>query len=324
MYKRELDDKIAKNMFPKSLMLCGDFRYHIQTYSNQIGAHLASADETLCFYFDDYDYEAAKAHIMQPSLFGNTTLLVIKSDKNLPKNELSTLIEICFKNANSYFLYEYYGDDFKSQSHHFLAAKKADFVRFFTPTPAESIMILKSEASKLGLKISQNALQHLLFALDGEVELALPELTKFSILDREIESKEIDEIVHPLAKIKLERFIAQLLGKKDITQTLMRLQESAEDEILILAAVQGFVAQLFMFYAYIKLNGTIDSREILGYKLPPAIEKERAELSIRFGEKTYLQMLKTLAEGELLLKSATHADKSALLYSTLIKLQSLL
>ena len=63
--------------------------------------------------------------------------------------------------------------------------------------------------------------------------------------------------------------------------------------------------------------------DILGYKLPHFIEKERSQLSLKFKQENYEKAINLLLETELLLKSSK-VDKNSILISTLISLQTLL
>ena len=90
----------------------------------------------------------------------------------------------------------------------------------------------------------------------------------------------------------------------------------------ILLGFQNFLRQLFLFSSYIRLHGQIDSKEILGYKLPPKIEAQRVQLAIKI--KAYPQIFLELQECEYQLKTAQSIDKETLLFSCLIKIQGYL
>lgn len=325
MYKKALDELLNKGYNLKSILLYGEEPFYIKEYSNKI-AQLLSPDKEnrLVYYFDEYSFEGAKNYLSQSSLFGDTNLLIIKHEKLLPKNELDTLVDICNKNENSFFIFELYSNDAKKVEKSFDKKKRAQSVRFFKATLYEAQAILSAFAQKKGIDIDNYSLNHLLLWLDINIELALKELEKLSINKEKIGSKEIDELVYPLNTINLEKFYIDLLNKKPILKILKKLEEEEINEIRVILGLENFLQQLFMFHSYIKLNGRFDSREVLGYKLPPQIEKERVQLAIKLKEQNFLDIFKALQDSELVLKSVSNIEKKSYLFSTLIKIQALL
>jgi DNA polymerase-3 subunit delta len=97
-----------------------------------------------------------------------------------------------------------------------------------------------------------------------------------------------------------------------------------EDELSLLRSTQYFMNQIFLFHAYIKLHGHVDSLAILGYKLPKQIEEQKAQLALRVKSTSILKIYEHLLESELLIKEASTTQKEVLIYSMLIKLQSYL
>ena len=182
--------------------------------------------------------------------------------------------------------------------------------------------MLLQEAQRLGVQLDSYAATHLIESQNGDMGLAINELSKLQILGRPVSAKDIDALVYGVGEVKIDQFINHLLAKKDFKKELLRILESGEDEIRIITAISSFVTQLYLFYANIKIHGIADSRAILGYKLPQKIEQERAQQSIRFKQHQYDAMLNLLLENELKMKSSGGMDKNALLLATLIKLQS--
>lgn len=324
MYKKALDE-LLKNYSLKSILLYGEEPYYIETYSNKIADSLLPQRENrLIFYYDEYDYESAKTYLSESSLFGDKNLLIIKHEKALPKKELNSLIDICSKNQNSYFIYELYSRDAKNIQTSFSKKKGADFVRFFKPPLYEAAKILKNEADKMKIKIDNYAINQLLLFLDMDIKMAVKELEKISIGKDRVSIEDIDELIYPLNTLNLEKFYIDLLNKKPILPILKQIEEEELNEIRIILGLENFIRQIFMFHSYIKINGSFDSKEILGYKLPPTIEKERVALAIKLKEKNFLDIFKNLQESELKLKTDSNIEKKSFLFSTLIKIQALL
>ncbi len=322
MKRQELDAKINNGALPNAMMFFGDSHFLIDRYARQL-SRIEDAN-VLTFYHDEYDFNAAKAHLSQGSLFGDRNVLVIKNEKKVPKKELDLLIEFCKKNPDNIFVYAYYGSDFKTSNKAFTPKAGGDSVRLFNPFFNEAKNIILQEAQALGIRMDHNTAAHLLLAQNNDLGLACNELEKLRILDHPVTSTDVDNLVFGLAEVKLDQLIGNLLQKKEFRSDLQRILESGEDEIRILTAISGFVTQLYLFYAYIKMHGVPNSAEVLGYKLPAYIEKERAQLAIRFKQHTYTELINLLLDAELTMKSSGSVDKHAILLSTLIRLQSIL
>ena len=322
MKRPDLDKAIQSGTLPNAMMFYGDSHFLIDRYIKIVG-NIPDAN-VLSFYHDAYDFGSAKSHISQGSLFGGRNVLIVKNEKKLPKKDLDILLELCRKNPDNLFLYGYYGSDFKTSDKAFDKKSGGAAVRLFTPFFGESKSILMQEAAALGLQLDQNAAFHLLETQNNDLALACNELEKLRILNKPIGVKEIDDLVYGMAEVKVDQFINKLLEKKDFRKDLQQLLESGEDEIRILTALSGFVTQLYLFYAYIKIHGAANSAEILGYRLPGYVEKERTQLCIRFKQPAYTAILNLLLDAELTMKSTGAVDKNAILVATLLRLQTML
>ena len=325
MYKREFDQLLASGTLPKSLMLYGDNDYYLDAYAEAFIDKTGAREGMLKLYYDEYDYQAAKNHLGQSSLFGDMNLLVVRSDKKIPKKELTHLIELAAKNDNNFFLYLYTGSDFKTLTPAFSKKMAAEHVRFFPANLKEGAAILQEKARRLGLQIDRYALEHLLMALNLNLALAANELEKLAILQGPVGAKEIDEHVFSLAPMAMDDFLLSLFSRRPIPEVVAKLHQLGEDEYAVLRAVEYFTAQLFLFHAYIKLHGAPDSAAILGYRLPKQLEQQRAQLAIKIPLPLFEKILDTLAEGELAMKApAASGQKETLLLAILIKIKSYL
>ncbi len=319
MYKAEFDKILERGVKERNFILFGESAFFIDRYCAQL-SDIEDANK-LTFYFDEYDFASAKTHLGQASLFGGTNLLVIKSEKKIPKKELETLFELCNKGDNR-FVYAYYGSDHKSYNNAF---KKLGVltVRFFTPKHNEAISILMQEANKNGLQIDNYTLNHLLSLHNGKVELALSELEKLALLAQgPIGNKDIDALVYGMGEVDLQTFIKEFWQKKDFLPNLERLLESGEDEIRIVTALNTFLHELYLFNIYIRINGHADAKAILGYNPPQFVINEKAQMAMKIKPKTYYVLTKKLLDAELKMKSANN-DKRAILYATLLEISKL-
>ncbi|WP_457598690.1 DNA polymerase III subunit delta [Hydrogenimonas sp.] len=325
MYKREFDQLLRSGPLPKSLMLYGDNDYYIDEAVEKITGLLDAGESMLKLYYDEYDFSRAKTHLGQSSLFGDLNLLLIRSDRKIPKKELTHLVELAARNENSYFLYIYAGSDFKSMTTLFSPKQRAQHVRFFPSNLNEAAALLQKKAQQLGIEIDRYAVEHLLNALGLNLSMAVNELNKLALLSGPIGTKEIDEHIFSLVPVAMESFLVSLFSKRPLADLLRQVQHLSEDEFAVLRSIQYFATQLFLFHAHIKLHGSADSSAVLGYRLPKPIEQQRAQLAARISPEGFEKIFDALAEGELAIKTAgASSQKETLLLSTLIKIKSFL
>jgi len=325
MYQKEFDQRLSRT-FPKAVLLYGANDYLIDHYIDLYKTTLDAKESLLTLYYDEWDFDQAKNYLSQTSLFGGTNLLIVRSDKKIPKKELDLLVILANKNADNYFIYGY--DESKTSAKtltsSFTDKKGGVAVRFFEPNIRDGIPILQQKAQKIQLDIDHYALQHLMLLLNNNLALCSNELDKLAILGIKISSKDIDKLVYSTAPLATEQLLIRLFNKEDITETITKLLDLGEDEASLLRSTQYFVNQIFLFHAYIKLNGHVDSAAILGYKLPKQIEDQKAQLALRVRSASLLKIFEHLLESEISMKKAPATQKEVLLYSMLIKIQSYL
>jgi DNA polymerase-3 subunit delta len=325
MYQREFEN-ILRRTPPRAMLFYGENPYLIRSYLQHYINSTNASDSLLTLYFEEYSFERAKTYLSQSSLFGGTNLLIIKRDKKIPKKELDILIKLVVKSPDNFLLFEYKGtaNNAKSLQSSFSPKKGANWLRLFEPNVRESIAILQRKAKYIGLNIDHHALQHLMLLLNNNLTLCANELNKLGILKGKVDSKEIDRLVYSTAPLATEELIINLFEKKPIVATLSKLLELNEDEFSILRSTQFFINQIFLFHSYIQLHGTIDSRAILGYKLPKQIEQQKERLARQLKSDTLLKIFEHLLEVELEIKKSASPMRELLLYGAFIKIQSFL
>jgi len=326
VYKNDFDKRL-KQAYPKAVLFYGIDDYSIDQYIELYKTTLDAKDSMLTLYYDEWDFAQAKNYLSQTSLFGGSNLLIVKNDKKIPKKELDQLIVLANKNSDNYFLYVH--DESKtpakSLTSSFTDKKGGVWVRFFEPNIRDGMAILQQKAMKIGLDIDHYALQHLMLLLNNNLGLCANELNKLAILGIKITSKDIDKLVYSTAPLATEQLLIDLFNnKKDINSTITKLLDLGEDVNDILRSTQYFLNQIFLFHAYIKLNGHVDSAAILGYKLPKQIEDQKATLALKVKSTSLLKIFEHLLEAEITIKKAKNTQKEGLLYSMLIKIQSYL
>ncbi|MCF6243469.1 MAG: DNA polymerase III subunit delta [Sulfurovum sp.] len=325
MYQREFDQRIKQGL-PKAVLLYGENDYLIDHYIALYVGKLDAKESMLSLYHDEWNFEQAKNFLSQTSLFGGTNLVVVKHEKKIPKKELDVLVALANKNSDNYFIYAYAGaaKDAKSMQAAFTDKKGGVWVRFFEPNIRDGIAVLQQKSLKINLDIDHYALQHLMLVLNNNLALCANELDKLAILGTKITGKDIDRLVYSTAPLATEQLLINLFNKKPITDTITKLLEIGEDEASLLRSTQYFVNQIFLFHAYIKLNGHVDSAAILGYKLPKQIEEQKAQLALKVKSASLLKIYEHLLQSELAIKKAPNTQKEVLIYSMLIKLQGYL
>jgi DNA polymerase-3 subunit delta len=319
MYKNELDNHIKNHSVSNNFVFFGESSFLIDMYTKM----LTSIEESsvLSFYYDEYDFNSAKAHLSQGSLFGDRNVLIIKSEKKVNKKDLDILINLCEKNLDNIFVYAYYGSDHKTYAKAF-TKKTTMSVRFFHPKDFEAQNIVAQVAQEQNVNIDKYSISHLLQIHHGDVALASNEIEKFRVYDRAITTKDIDNLVFGLAEVNLDDLIKKIINKKDFKEDLNTTLEHGEDEIRIITAITAYVTQLYMFNIYIRVNGAPNALEILGYPAPKFVVEQKAALALKFKPTTYYKLHELLLNSELKMKKS-NVDKEAILLSTLIRLQTI-
>jgi len=322
MYQREFDQKF-RNTFPKAVLFYGDNDYLLDFYIEKYIKYTNAKESILSLYHEEWNFEQAKAFLAQSSLFGGTNLVLVKRDKKIPKKELDILVALANKIPDNYFVYAYSGTakDAKSMQSAFTDKKGGVWLRFFEPNIRDGMSILQQKAQAIRLDIDHYALQHLMLILNNNLALCANELDKLAILGTKITGKDIDRLVYATAPLATEQLLIELFNKKPIVSTITKLLALGEDELSLLRSTQYFVNEIFLFHAYIKLHGHVDSSAILGYKLPKQIEAQKAQLALRIKSASLLKIYEHLLESELIIKKAGNTQKEGLVYSMLIKLQ---
>lgn len=321
MYKREFDKHISNNKLSSAIMLFGESSFLIDRYI-KILSNMKLDALKLTIYYDDYVFSEALSHLTQGSLFNNSNILIIKTEKKIPKLELDKLVRAISLNPSNFFIYAYYGKDYKTSDKAFQLKAGGMSVRFFSPNYNESIAILQDSARLLQLNINKHALSHLLEIHNNNLEFTSQELDKLALYDKEIDIELIDNLVYGLSHVKMDKFLEDVLLKHEILDNLHHIVQSGEDEISIITALTSFVTQLYLFNLYIRINGAPDSKAILGYNIPSFVLQNKAALSLKFKPTQYFEMLDILLHAQLLIKLG-HGDKQALLFSVILKFQKI-
>jgi len=325
MYQRDFEARLKQGL-PKAVLFYGENDYMCEHYIERYKSELDAREDALTLYFDEYDFERAKGYLAQSSLFGGTNLLIVKTDKKIPKKELETLVSLTRANDDNYLVYHYTGapTQAKSLQNAFSDKTGGVWVRFFEPNVRESMAVLEQKARALGIDIDRYALQHLLLVLNNDLSLAVNELYKLAVLDGKVTAKEIDRLVYSTAPLGIETLWGELFDKKPVAPIIEKLLEFGEDEFSIVRALQYFINDIFLINAYIKLHGQPDFRAIFGYAPPKQVQERKQMLALKVDSGALLRLYETVLAYELMLKKAPATQREGLLYGLLVHVQSLL
>ncbi|XPV69025.1 MAG: DNA polymerase III subunit delta [Halarcobacter sp.] len=325
MYKNEFDNAIASNKLFNAYMFYGQSNFLIDFYSNKIANMLGSPDEIEKLYFDDYNFKYAKDKLLQSSLFTSNNILLIKLEKKLPKDEVTTLIQACTTNPDSKVIFACMGDtDFKTMGGYFTQKLNAVSVRMFAPFQNEAIRLLENEAKKLGILFDISALNHLYFMHRQDLSLCMNDLKKLAILDEKISSDSINKHCFGIGAVNFEDFLHNLMAAQDISEDLQMLLEEGMNEIYLLNQISSFVQQLFMISSYARVYGSANAKDILGFIPPKNIWEKKSRLAINIKPEHFLEILDYLLKIELELKSSKIPDSNLYLQACLRKISVLI
>jgi len=323
MYKGQFLN-IIKRELPQAVLLFGDSSFEIREVIDFfIKATKVPNSGIFKYYFDEYNFNSIRDKLSQASLFGDINFILIKRDKRVAKGEIDKLIDLTLKSDSNYLIFHFLGSfsEIKPLLKSFNIDNRAVWVRFFKPSLDEMVYRLKIKSKDLNVTISNKNLMELIRLLEGDLDLALKELEKLAILDREVNLRDIEYLVYSTTPIVIDNFLVKLFNRENITLELRRLLEFGEDEFSILRFTQNFIYQLILFKLYINIYGRVDSRDILGYKLPLDIERRRVKISSNLNFKTLSKLSELLIDMEIRLKNSSTISRETLLLTGFIELQ---
>lgn len=300
MYKRELDSKLASNAEIRAILLYGEDSFLVGYYGEKIAQEILKKDcEKNSFYFSEFDFDSAMACFSQGSLFGGESLVWIKADKKIPKKQLDLLIAALEKNGSGYLILEFYQAENKSAAEYSLDCKAlaGSFkgkniyeVRFFSLSAGEAFGILREYANGFELKISDFSLRKILEQQNYDLGLSVAELRKYTIFDSEINAENIENLGYSLGSVDYEEILELIFDRKPYNNLLEKFLEQGFEEIPLIAEIQKYFFQLFLFSSHIKLYGNATSEEVLGYKLPVNLLEKKKRRAIQMGQEKFLKI----------------------------------
>ena len=295
---------------PNFFLFYGD-EFYLEFYYKKVLNQIKDT-EILKFYYDEFDFDSAKNHLAQNSLFGDKNSLMIKTDK-FPSN-IDKLVEIT---KDNYFYLFFYGDSKKAKTKPF----KNNFVRFFKPDLRELILISNEYMESKNIKnINLDNLKYLISKVD--YRFLLSEIEKLALID-DINYKVIDQLVFKYNETSFDEVFDDLFLNKEYLKKLEYLLFQGNEEIAILLSFVRYIRILYMFSLHIKNIGYENvSRDVLGYQIPKNLEELRKKIAFSIKEDKFLEFFEILLNSELEIKSSK--DKIAVLFKTFIQIKNLI
>ncbi|HEG6004720.1 DNA polymerase III subunit delta [Campylobacter jejuni] len=319
MYRKELQTLLSKDSIPNFFFLYGADNFQSELYAEFIKEKY-KPDETLKLFFEEYNFTRASDFLSAGSLFSEKKLLEIKTSKKIAIKDLKILVELCKNNADNFFLLEFYDESSKQSDIEKIFSPH--FVRFFKANGAkEGVELLSIKAKQLGVEITQNALFTLFTSFDENLYLAASELNKFSGL--RVDEKTIEQYCYSLNTGSFESFFDKILKKQDFKSELEKILDNFNEIALINSLYNSFY-RLFKIALYVKVNGKIDFKELLGYTPPPQVGQNLSSQAFSLKIEQYKEIFTLLLKSEYELKTNSKLVKKEFLISNLLKLARIL
>ncbi|HBK6300827.1 TPA: DNA polymerase III subunit delta, partial [Campylobacter jejuni] len=315
MYRKELQTLLSKDSIPNFFFLYGADNFQSELYAEFIKEKY-KPDETLKLFFEEYNFARASDFLSAGSLFSEKKLLEIKTSKKIAIKDLKILVELCKNNADNFFLLEFYDESSKQSDIEKIFSPH--FVRFFKANGAkEGVELLSIKAKQLEVEITQNALFTLFTSFDENLYLAASELNKFSGL--RVDEKTIEQYCYSLNTGSFESFFDKILKKQDFKSELEKILDNFNEIALINSLYNSFY-RLFKIALYVKVNGKIDFKELLGYTPPPQVGQNLSSQAFSLKIEQYKEIFTLLLKSEYELKINSKLVKKEFLISNLLKL----
>lgn len=323
MYKREFDSLIASKKAPNFFLIRGNDEFLNAFCAKQL-LNLWNSDNVLEQYFEEYNFNEAMS-FLEPSLFGDKNIIYIKNDKTTSTKEIKEIIEKCKKDENNYVLYEIY-ECGNRLNNDFLKAFGTNFLRVFKPNSQNEALQILTQISQI-LKLFPNSLALLeIYKIHNEnLSLCVAELKKFKSLNLELNLENVKENVSGLSEVSFEDLFEKIINLKDLRDDFfIYTQSGSYNESELIGYFYSSIFRIFSIHTFIKINGKIDFRQVLGYLPPIQIQNNLKTLALQFSTEKFKEMFISLNKTEYSLKTKTNINKTYLLLSGLLEFQRIL
>ncbi|MGL2379852.1 DNA polymerase III subunit delta [Helicobacter pylori] len=305
MYRKDLDHYLKQHL-PKAVFLYGEFDFFIHYYIQTISAlfKLSNPDiETSLFYASDYEKSQIATLLEQDSLFGGSSLVILKLDfalhKKFKENDINLFLKALERPSHNRLIiglynaksdttkYKYTSDAIVKFFQKSPLKDEAICTRFFIPKTWESLKFLQERANFLHLDISGHLLNALFEINNEDLSVSFNDLDKLAILNTPITLEDIQELSSNAGDMDLQKLILGLFLKKSVLDIYDYLLKEGKKDADILRGLERYFYQLFLFFAHIKTTGLMDAKEVLGYAPPKEIAENYAKNALRLKEADY-------------------------------------
>lgn len=319
MYRKDLQKLLSGKWFPNFFALYGGDNFQTELFANAIKAKYMP-DESLKLYFEEYDFARASDYLGSASLFASKKLLELKCIKKPNKKELESLVRLCKRDENNFFLFELYDEGAKQNELEKIFEN--NFARFFTPNNVkEGVELLSLRAKELNINATQNALYALYNNFDENLYLAASELNKFEGLN--INEETIEKFSFSLSMLGFDAFFEKILRAENLQDDLEKILDNF-NEIALINSLHSSFYRLFKIALYTRIYGNVNFKELLGYTPPPQVASKLSSQAMHLNIKQYHQIFKLLLESEFEIKTNSKLIKKEFLIACLLELRQVL
>lgn len=323
MYRNALDGLISAKNVPNFILLRGVDEFQLELYTQKLIKYFAS-ENFLSFYYDEYDYILAKG-FFEPSLFGGSNMLYIKSTKSLNKKEAENLINECKKNQNNRLIFEL-NEENGTANRDFLACFDKNDVRFFRPNSIdEAILLLSKKCEMCEIFPNSAALRKIYQKHNENLYLSAAEIEKFANLGAILNIENVELLVSGLSEVSFDELFDKIFsGVKFYAEFETYTKSSNYNEIEFLNYLYRTIFRIFSLHAFAKISGRFDFKTVLGYEPPQNVKNQIERLAKGISTKKFLQIFQFINLLEFNLKTKKNLEKEYYLLSKLMELQRIL
>ncbi|PUD62573.1 DNA polymerase III subunit delta, partial [Helicobacter pylori] len=264
MYRKDLDHYL-KQRLPKAVFLYGEFDFFIHYYIQTISALFKCNNpdtETSLFYASDYEKSQIATLLEQDSLFGGSSLVILKLDfalhKKFKENDINLFLKALERPSHNRLIiglynaksdttkYKYTSDAIVKFFQKSPLKDEAIHARFFIPKAWESLKFLQERANLLHLDISNHLLNALFEINNEDLGISFNDLDKLAILNAPIALEDIQELSSNAGDMDLQKLILGLFLKKSVLDIYDYLLKEGKKDADILRGLERYFYQLFL------------------------------------------------------------------------------
>ncbi|MDA3061802.1 MULTISPECIES: hypothetical protein [unclassified Campylobacter] len=323
MYKRDFDARIASGNVANFILLRGVDDFQNELYAWRL-KQIYGAENFMSLYFGEYEFSVAKS-FLEPSLFGESNTLHIKTNSCIKKDEIRRLIEYCKNDENNHLIYEL-NESEGAASSDFVREFGGNEVRFFRPSSMKEAMgLLVQKCEMVGIFANSAALNRIYQIHNENLNLSAAEIEKFANLGIELNLENVNDMVYGLSEISYEELFDKIFTLSDFRKDFYRLaQNGGYNDMELINQFYRFLHRIFRLHISIKTANNSDFKVIFGYTPPPNIANKLKTYAQSLNENLFRKIFIHLNKLEFALKSEKNLIKDEYLLASLLELQRIL